>query len=508
MRRRTPLALAATALAAATVLAPPSPEPAQAAARPQKVVVFGIDGLVFSKTAPLKTPNLDALVAAGRFSETWLPANPMAPTLSGPGWATIATGVWPDKHKVLSNNWGEATDLARYPDFLTRIERENSAKKTFAIADWPPLTTTAVGPPIFSDEIDTKVSVDGSLPVAEGDAQIAAKAADHLKNSGPDASFVYFHAVDSAGHTCGTEKDCYRTAIEQTDVNLGEVVNAIKARESYADEDWTFIVTTDHGHVPAGGHGGSSPEERRSFILETGPGIPHTTSKIKAKNVDIARTVLELHGITPEPAWNLDGRRLGASTHDPFDTVIDDLKPRTDETGIPADVLGWTRTPPTGWSVDNSRMGTGGMTEWRGWSFTTDEFWTKTQRDQWRESNVRARGVFAVADSDEWSDKTHSGLYDTTLTSPKYDVEGRSAAKIAFQSHYRKEGQETATVTVSFDGGAQHEVLRYPGDVIAKAESVRVTVPPGAKSMVVRWRLSNGDNDFYWAIDDPQVYPG
>ncbi|HVK20550.1 MAG TPA: alkaline phosphatase family protein [Actinokineospora sp.] len=502
---RTALTLtAAGILAAAVGSALPSTSDAQAATRPQKVVVFGIDGFVFDKAAPLNTPNLDALVAAGRFSRTWLPANPMAPTSSGPGWATIATGVWPDKHKVLSNSWGTTTNLAQYPDFLTRINRANPAKTTFAIADWPPLTTNAVGPPIFGDEIDTKISVSASLPVDQGDAEIATKAAAHMTTTGPDASFVYFHAVDVAGHTCGTEAACYGTAIERTDVNLGKVINAIKARANYANEDWTFIVTTDHGHVPAGGHGGSSPVERSSFILEVGPGVPHTTTAI-AKNVDIARTVLEIHGV-PTSGLGLDGRRHGAPPTDIFDTLLGSLKPRVDETGIPADVLGWTKTPPAGWAIDNSRMGTGGVTEWRGWTFTTDDFWTKTQRDQWRENNVRARGVFAVADSDEWSDKPTSGLFDSALVSGQYDVAGKPYVLVIFKSHYRKEGLETATMTVAFDGGPETEVLRYGGDVIAKHEQLNVAVPVGAGKMVVRWRLSNGDNDFYWAIDDPWVW--
>ncbi|SDI71829.1 Type I phosphodiesterase / nucleotide pyrophosphatase [Actinokineospora alba] len=504
--RRTVLTLAGAAvLAAAVGVSLPTPPDAAANVRPQKVVVFGIDGLVFSKVAPLNTPTLDGLVAAGRFSETWLPANPMAPTFSGPGWSTIATGVWPDKHKVLSNNWGSTTNLAQYPDFLTRMERTNSAKSTFAIANWPPLTTTAVGPPIFTDEIDTKISVSGSLPVAEADTEIVTKASAHFKNVGPDASFVYFHAVDTAGHNCGTEQACYRTAIEQTDANLGKVINSIKSRANYANEDWTYIVTTDHGHVPTGGHGGSSIEERRSFVLEVGPGIPNGTTKI-AKNVDIARTVLEIQGVPISGSWGLDGRRLGAPATDTFDTLLGSLKPRVDETGIPSTVLGWTQTPPTGWRIDNSRMGTGGMTEWRGWSFTTDEFWNRAQRDQWRENNVRARGVFAVADSDEWSDKTTSGLFDSTLVSRDYDVAGKPYVLVIFKSHYRKEGLETATMTVSFDGGPEKEIVRYTGDVIAKHEQYNVTVPAGASKMVVRWRLSNGDNDFYWAIDDPWVW--
>ncbi|WP_436496975.1 alkaline phosphatase family protein [Actinokineospora sp. HUAS TT18] len=464
-----------------------------AAIRPRKTVVFGIDGLVFSKVAPLDTPTLDALLAAGRFSETWLPAAPMAPTFSGPGWATIATGVWPDKHKVLSNEWGDTTDLATYPDFLTRINRADPTKTTFAIADWEPLTTDDVGPPIFGDEIDTKIGVSGSPPVEQGDAEIAAKAAEHMAEVGPDASFVYFHAVDVAGHDCGTEQAGYRTAIEQTDANLGKVIAAIKSRADYAAEDWTFIVTTDHGHVPAGGHGGSSPEERRSFILEVGPGVPHTTTAT-ARNVDIARTVLDIHGVS---AHGLDGRRHGAPSTDIFDALLGSLKPSSG-------VLDWTKIPPAGWSIDDSRMGTGGVTEWRGWTFTTDDLWTGVQCDQWRENNVRARGVFAVADADGWSARPTDGPFDSTLVSGQYDVAGKPYVLVDFTSHYRKAGPENATVTVSFDGGPQTEVLRYTGDVIAKEEQINAPVPAGASRMVVRWRLSDGGS--YWAIDDPRVW--
>ncbi len=64
------------------------------------------------------------------------------------------------------------------------------------------------------------------------------------------------------------------------------------------------------------------------------------------------------------------------------------------------------------------------ITEWRGWSFTTDEFWTQAQRDENRECNVRARNVFAVADGDEWNDKALTGTFDSTLVSPACPVTG------------------------------------------------------------------------------------
>ncbi|MGH3862165.1 alkaline phosphatase family protein [Actinokineospora sp.] len=497
-RRRIPTLLGAAALAATFAIVVPTANSA-AALRPKKVVVFGIDGLMFDKIAPVNAPTLDALIANGRSSKTTLYANPMAPTLSGPGWATIATGVWPDRHKVTSNNWGTSTNLAQYPDFLTRLESASSALSTYAIADWSPLTSDSVGKAIFSSAIDKRETVSDSPGYAAADATIATKAATHLKDTGPDASFVYFGEVDIAGHSCGATGSCYATAIEHTDKHMGTVINAIKARPTYADEDWTFIVSTDHGHTNAGGHGGSSVAERSSFIIQSGPGVPAGTFTVKPKNVDIAATVLGIHGVSAA----LDGQVLGTASTDPFEGVT--LKPRVDETGIPSGVLGWTNSVPSGWGIDSTGMGTGGMTEWRGWSLTNDDFWTRTQADQQRESNVRARGVFAVADSDEWSDKATSGTFNSALVSAPYAVTAGRTATIGFGSHYLKEGSETTTVSVSFNGGAETQILKYTGNAVAKVERLTVTIPSGATSMVVRWRLANGANNWYWAVDNPSV---
>ncbi len=102
-----------------------------------------------------------------------------------------------------SNDWGTGTNLTRYPDFLTRIQRARPALSTYAIADWTPLTTNSAGQAIFSDEVKRKVTYDGdALGWPQADAKIATEAAAYLKGTGPDASFVYFGAVDIAGHSC------------------------------------------------------------------------------------------------------------------------------------------------------------------------------------------------------------------------------------------------------------------------------------------------------------------
>jgi hypothetical protein len=218
--------------------------------------------------------------------------------------------------------------------------------------------------------------------------------------------------------------------------------------------------------------------------------------------VDVVPTVLRQLGIAVDPAWGLDGKPIQERSTDPFDTLA--LSARTDETGIPGTVLGYTRTPPSGWSVINSAMGTGGVTEWRGWSFATDEFWSRTQRDQSRELNVRARGVFAVADSDEWADKTFSGSFDSTLVTPAHDVTGKSTVLLDFVTFYRQEGAQTAQVLASFNGGTPTAVRSYSSDVVSQPQSLSVPVPAGASTVNFRFRYT-GSNNWYWVIDGVKI---
>nr|BFE59814.1 hypothetical protein GCM10020063_043400 [Dactylosporangium thailandense] len=42
-------------------------------------------------------------------------------------------------------------------------------------------------------------------------------------------------------------------------------------RATYAGERWLIEVATDHGHTDAGGHGGNSIPERRTFVIANGP---------------------------------------------------------------------------------------------------------------------------------------------------------------------------------------------------------------------------------------------
>ncbi|MEU3570534.1 alkaline phosphatase family protein [Kitasatospora sp. NPDC036755] len=453
-----------------------------------KTLVIGVDGTRYDKLLTADAPTLKALMAGGMTATSNLYANPLAPTLSGPGWSTIATGVWPDKHQVKDNAFtGSRFDL--YPDFATRLENADPATSTLVIGSWNPIAGN-----VFNGRADLR------LQEGENDTKTAADAVDFLSHGNPDTTFLHFDQVDEAGHNHGGTSPEYAAALHSADTLVGQVLQAVKSRPAYASEDWLVIVTTDHGHTDAGGHGGNSANERQTFLIADGAGYTPGSHRYDVKPVDIAPTVLKHEGAPVDPAWKLDGRPIDEIVPDAFDALRPSLQARADESGIPAGVKGWTHTPPAGWSIDNSRMPSGGVTEWRGWTFATDEFWTAAQLAQSRETNVRARNVFAVADSDEWDDKAHgAGQFDSTLVGPAYPVAGASRGVLSFATDYKVDGPQTGDVYVVFDNGAPQLVKSYRSD-LNTVENLPVTVPAGATTARFQFRYT-GTNSAFWTVD-------
>ncbi|MEU7898873.1 alkaline phosphatase family protein [Nonomuraea sp. NPDC049152] len=90
----------------------------------------------------------------------------------------------------------------------------------------------------------------------DGRAQVRPRAERHLAARDPDLAFVYFGDTDEVAHDLGPLCQEYTDALLLQDAFLGRLLAAIRSRATYADERWTVIVTTDHGHVDEGGHGG------------------------------------------------------------------------------------------------------------------------------------------------------------------------------------------------------------------------------------------------------------
>lgn len=281
---------------------------------PRRVLVVGIDGVRLDLLPGLRTPHLDAVAAAGFLAP--VEVDDATPTMSGPCWATIATGVSVAKHGVYGNHLG-GHRLDVFPDFTTRLAKVHR-RRTFAVGGWEPLFLARDGGPLFAapGRLSYIAPLEDTPEAWEVcDERVTAEAEYVLARSGddPQASFVYLGAVDETAHFRGCGED-YRRSIETADARLGRLLAALRERPGHAAEEWTVIVVTDHGHVDAGGHGGRTRLERTAWIAACGPGIVPGAPVGPLHHTDVAAHVYAALDIAPDPHWTLDGHPFTAVT--------------------------------------------------------------------------------------------------------------------------------------------------------------------------------------------------
>ncbi len=261
-----------------------------------KVLIIGIDGCRPDALLAAQTPNIDRLWRDGAFS---FHATTDRITYSGPCWTSMLTGVWSDKHGIISNKY-DRLPLSEFPHFFARIKQANPEIFTASIARWAPL-----------HKILSPTDADVML-TPKTDRLVADAAVELLAQGDPDIAFVHFDDVDHAGHGqgYGPHVPAYVEAIETTDRLLGEIIDAIEARASFTGERWLIMVTTDHGGIGKG-HGKNSPQENDVFLIIHGQ--PGVTGELldRPATIDVAVTATAFLGIPIQPEWGMDGRIIG-----------------------------------------------------------------------------------------------------------------------------------------------------------------------------------------------------
>ncbi len=238
------------------------------------------------------------------------------PTVSGPGWTSLLTGVWIDRHGVKDNSFIGGRYQA-YSHFMRRIKEVQPTAWCASFADWPPIHTkiadfSRLGGVEFLDEKFT-AEPDAKrhfIDNPEKDIEVRDEALKSLRSRNADAMFVYFGQVDEFGHgaidsraSFSPDSMIYLNAISHIDSHIGELIRAMRARPKFAEEDWLVLITTDHGGR-GNSHGGDSEVERNIWLIAHGTALPRE----KLLNEPVPQTALvpmiyQHLGITPKPEW-------------------------------------------------------------------------------------------------------------------------------------------------------------------------------------------------------------
>ena len=269
----------------------------------KKVLFMMMDGVRPDALALANTPHIDLLIANGAYDGN---ASTSSATFSGPGWSDLLTGVTTAKHNVTSNSYTHDINLKDWPSWLDILETEDASINTASVSSWD-LVNAAV-----SHHIDHRVMHDGyAVGWDTADLNCKNDVKNLLANTDVDALFLPFAYTDELGHAHGTLARETLDYIEVIDGFIGELVSTIEGRSAFASEDWLILVGTDHGRTTAGGHGGTTPDEKWVYFLASGSGSAQGTSVSNASNVDFAATAIT-HMLGSVPAgWNLDGTARG-----------------------------------------------------------------------------------------------------------------------------------------------------------------------------------------------------
>jgi len=267
--------------------------------RAKRVLIMSFDGIRVDALQQAKTPNIDALIKEGCFS---MDTRDVMPSITLPNYTSHLLGAGPEAHGVVDNGWtfdnhslpAIACDEDGYfPSVFTVLKENVPGIKTAYFYDWPNLMY-----PHNPKSFDKTMLVDeANYP------DLWASAFDFIKENAdsPQMIFLYTVHTDEVGHTHAWMSPEYIASIEECDIQIGKIVENLKAAGLYEDTHIMFI--SDHGGVGRG-HGGCTVEEMNVPWVIKGPGIKKEFIITEPNNtVNTASTVLRLFGVRQPLCW-------------------------------------------------------------------------------------------------------------------------------------------------------------------------------------------------------------
>ena len=298
---------------------------ATAGATPKAIFVI-LDGIPADVIERVSTPTIDAIASQGGYTRA-VTGGPVGqpgetPTVSAPGYMSLVTGTWANKHNVYDNY--DLSPNYDYWNLFRLVKHERPALRIGIFSTWIDNRTVLLGEGkseaggfLFDHVIDGLELDTARFPTQPMDRQIALvdwaiadEGAAVIAQEAPDLSWFYLQYTDDIGHEYGDGPE-FDQAVMDMDARLEKIWAAVSARQQAYNEDWLVVVTTDHGRDGETGreHEGHTERERTIWIACNSQRLSSRFKDIP-EIVDIYPSIARHMGITiPEAiASQLDGR--------------------------------------------------------------------------------------------------------------------------------------------------------------------------------------------------------
>ncbi|MBY0445527.1 MAG: hypothetical protein K2Q15_10010 [Burkholderiales bacterium] len=260
----------------------------------KKALLIGVDGVQYDvlldALANKQLTNIAQLNLSPSYAGGIAGSSTQQQTLSGPGWASILSGSWANRHEVRSDYAGQVfkTDSV--------FKQLNQAQST-SISSWSTLNK------LLKLDINTG-QLSNVIDCAGFDSCVLSSTQTAINSGNFNLVVSNFHAPEESALHTGLGKD-YKQTLKTLDQQLGVLIDTIKKRQEQNNEDWLLILTSSHGLSEGGNSDGlPRPSNQAGFIAINKPlaekinGVPlKAPANIAdwysyASQADIAPTVL------------------------------------------------------------------------------------------------------------------------------------------------------------------------------------------------------------------------
>jgi predicted AlkP superfamily pyrophosphatase or phosphodiesterase len=226
------------------------------------VILISIDGWRWDYLQRWQTPTLVALAARGVRAEGLVP---VFPSKTFPNHYTIVTGLYPNRHGIISNNMFDPALPGRFTLANRQVQQDTrwwggeplwvTAERQGQIAAtmfWPGSDAEIAGDRptfwrMFDHELPNEARVDQLLTWLK-----------EPEPGRPTFLTLYFSEVDDAGHDDGPDSEPARQAAQRVDAAIARLIGGVET--SGLMPRTNFVLVSDHGMAPL--------SRERSIVLD------------------------------------------------------------------------------------------------------------------------------------------------------------------------------------------------------------------------------------------------
>ncbi len=260
------------------------------AQKPERVILFMIDGLHWQAPQLLQMPVLNSLIKEGTYIEKSYMILPHHPTIGD--YSTFNSCSFPNP--VLHEGTIFLTPENKY------IQEVFSPKQATAFV----VNTTAYRSVsrgfttvIMDPELSDRDVVEQSMQILRGQEPVFMRI--HLQTPGDEGTAIAINSTPDQPYYRNIfgEGSPYVKSIEEADVLLGELISFLKKENKW--NNTVLIVTSDHGQSRIGWHPLFDDDSWVTPMVFTGPGIARNRKLDYFEHTDLAPTIAGILGANP-----------------------------------------------------------------------------------------------------------------------------------------------------------------------------------------------------------------